>query len=48
LKDGIREVKRVPLPGLAAFGVAAIGQGTRTRLLVGLADGRVALISPQP
>ncbi|WP_019903774.1 hypothetical protein [Methylobacterium sp. 77] len=48
LKDGIREVRRIPLPGLAAFGVAAIGQGARTRLLVGLADGRVALISPQP
>jgi hypothetical protein len=46
LKDGIREVKRLPLPGLAAFGVAAIGHGPRTRLLVGLADGRVALISP--
>ncbi|KQP04814.1 hypothetical protein [Methylobacterium sp. Leaf93] len=46
LKDGIREVKRIPLPGLAAFGVAAIGHGPRTRLLVGLADGRVALISP--
>ncbi|KQP52311.1 hypothetical protein [Methylobacterium sp. Leaf106] len=46
LKDGIREVKRIPLPGLAAFGVAAIGHGPRTRLLVGLADGRVAFISP--
>ncbi|MCC0806850.1 hypothetical protein FPV16_11530 [Methylobacterium sp. W2] len=46
LKDGIREVTRIPLPGLAAFGVAAIGHGPRTRLLVGLADGRVALISP--
>ena len=41
--------KSLALLGLvAAFGVAAIGQGTRTRLLVGLADGRVALISPQP
>ncbi|GJE15315.1 hypothetical protein [Methylobacterium marchantiae] len=48
LKDGIREVRRIPLPGLAAFGVAAIGKGAHTRLLVGLADGRVALISPQP
>ncbi|CAA2106598.1 hypothetical protein MBUL_03752 [Methylobacterium bullatum] len=46
LKDGIREVKRIPLPGLAAFGVAAIGHGPRARLLVGLADGRVALLSP--
>lgn len=46
LKDGIREIRRLPLPGPAAFGVAAIGRGAQTRLLVGLADGRVALVSP--
>ena len=49
LKDGsIRERSRIPLPGPAAFGVAALGQGRQTRLLVGLADGRIALVSPGP
>lgn len=45
LKNGIREQARIPLPTLAAFGVAVLGQGPETRLLVGLADGRVALVS---
>jgi hypothetical protein len=46
LKDGIRERLRVPLPGLAAFGLASLGRGASTRLLVGLADGRIAVVTP--
>ncbi|WP_313898388.1 hypothetical protein [Methylobacterium sp. J-068] len=46
LKDDIRERRRTPLPGLAAFGLASLGQGPATRLLVGLADGRIAVVTP--
>lgn len=46
LKDGIRERLRTPLPGLAAFGLASLGRGPATRLLVGLADGRIAVVTP--
>ena len=46
LKDGIRERLRVPLPGPAAFGLASLGRGPSTRLLVGLADGRIAVVTP--
>jgi hypothetical protein len=41
-KGGIREIARVPLPGAAATGVAALGSGRDLHLLVGLEDGRVA------
>ncbi|KAB1069514.1 hypothetical protein [Methylobacterium planeticum] len=44
LKGGISERARIPLPAPAASGVAALGAGAGTRLLVGLADGRVAVI----
>ncbi|MGU3362684.1 hypothetical protein ACLBWX_20350 [Methylobacterium sp. M6A4_1b] len=46
LKEGIRERWRAPLPGLAAFGLASLGRGAATRLLVGLADGRIAVVTP--
>lgn len=46
LKDGIRERGRVPLPGPAAFGVVGLGRGPAARLLVGLADGRIAVVTP--
>lgn len=46
LKDGIRERARVALPASAAFGVAALGRGTLARVLIGLSDGRVAVVAP--
>ena len=46
LKDGIREQACIPLPARAAFGLTVLGTGVAARLLVGLADGRVALVAP--
>ncbi len=46
-KDGARERLRVPLPAPAATGIAVLGSGAGARLLVGLADGRVAVIEPE-
>jgi hypothetical protein len=46
LKEGIRERSRAALPGLAAFGLASLGRGPAARLLVGLADGRIAVVTP--
>ena len=46
LKDGIRERARATLPGPAAFGVVSLGRGSAARLLVGLADGRIAVVTP--
>jgi hypothetical protein len=48
LKGTITEWARVPLPAPAAFGVAALGTGPEARLLVGLADGRIAVVDPNP
>ncbi|SFH08246.1 hypothetical protein [Methylobacterium gossipiicola] len=48
LKGTITERARVPLPAPAAFGVAALGTGREARLLVGLADGRIAVVNPNP
>ncbi len=42
----VRELGRGALPGAAASGVAALGEGAGLRLLVGLEDGRVALVRP--
>lgn len=44
LKGGITERVRILLPGPAAFGVAALGRGAQARVLVGLADGRLAVV----
>ncbi|MCJ2076410.1 hypothetical protein FV232_17690 [Methylobacterium sp. WL30] len=46
LKGGIRERARIALPAPAAYGVAALGRGTKVRILVGLSDGRVAVVAP--
>lgn len=46
LKGGPRERARIPLPAPAGFGVAALGRGVQARLLVGLSDGRVAVVAP--
>lgn len=46
LKGRILERARIPLPAPAALGVAALGQGRETRLIVGLADGRVVDVRP--
>nr|WP_306424636.1 hypothetical protein [Methylobacterium thuringiense] len=44
LTGGIEERTRILLPGPAALGVAALGRGGRARVLVGLADGRLAIV----
>ena len=46
LKGGIRERVRIALPAPAALGVAALGRGRQARILVGLSDGRVAVVAP--
>lgn len=46
LKDGIRERARIALPAKAGFGLSALGRGPRAQLLVGLSDGRVAVVTP--
>ena len=46
LKGGIRERARIALPAPAAFGVATLGRGRQARILVGLSDGRVAVVAP--
>lgn len=46
LKEGIRERARIALPGKAGFGLSALGRGSQAQLLVGLADGRIAVVKP--
>jgi hypothetical protein len=46
LRDGIREVARVPLPAPAGRGLAALGQGKGTHIVVALEDGRVVVVRP--
>ena len=48
LKGAVTERARVPLPAPAAFGVVTLGTGPAARLLVGLADGRIAVVNPDP
>ncbi|MDH2314121.1 hypothetical protein [Methylobacterium brachiatum] len=45
-KGSLHERLRIPLPAPATTGIVALGEGAATRLLVGLADGRVAVIAP--
>ncbi|GJE60571.1 hypothetical protein [Methylobacterium trifolii] len=45
MKGGLHDRLRVPLPAPAATGVASLGAGGGARVLVGLADGRVAVVS---
>ena len=44
--DGMAEIARIRLPARASTGVAALGRGPDTHLLVGLEDGRVADVRP--
>jgi hypothetical protein len=46
LENGIRELARVPLPALAGRGLAALGSGKDTHVIVALEDGRVAIVRP--
>ena len=46
LKVGIEERRRVPLPARALTGVAALGAGRETRILVCLEYGRLAEVRP--
>lgn len=46
LKDGIRERARIALPAPAAHGVSVLGRGEGARILVGLSDGRLAVVTP--
>jgi hypothetical protein len=45
-KGALHERLRVTLPAPATTGIVALGEGNAARLLVGLADGRVAVIAP--
>nr|WP_244507726.1 hypothetical protein [Methylobacterium phyllostachyos] len=45
-KASLHERLRVTLPAPAANGIVVLGTGTAARLLVGLADGRVAVVAP--
>ena len=45
LKDTIRERTRIALPA-PAIGLSGLGRGAQARIVVALADGRVALVTP--
>ncbi|WP_457107074.1 hypothetical protein [Methylobacterium sp. P5_C11] len=45
-KGGLHERLRVTLPAPAETGIVVLGEGATERLLVGLADGRVAVVAP--
>jgi hypothetical protein len=45
-KGSLHERLRVPLPSPAETGIVVLGEGAAARLLVGLADGRVAVVAP--
>ncbi len=45
-KGGLHERLRVPLPAPATTGIVVLGEGAAARLVVGLADGRVAVVAP--
>ena len=44
-RQGLSERARVTLPAPAGTGVAALGEGAAVRLVVGLSDGRVAVLA---
>lgn len=46
LKGGIKELRRIALPSPVSRGLAVLGAGKDAHLLVGLEDGRVALVRP--
>lgn len=46
-KGAPRERLRVPLPARPETGIAVLGTGAAARLLIGLADGRVAVVAPE-
>jgi hypothetical protein len=48
LNGRVDEKARVLLPGPAALGVAVLGRGSAARVLVGLADGRLAVVPANP
>ncbi|MBX9931200.1 MAG: hypothetical protein K2Y56_06640 [Methylobacterium sp.] len=45
LKDAIRERTRIALPA-PAIGLSGLGKGAQARIVVALADGRVAVVTP--
>ncbi|WP_246695482.1 hypothetical protein [Methylobacterium sp. P1-11] len=45
-KGGLHERARLPVPAPAETGIVVLGEGATARLLVGLADGRVAVVPP--
>jgi hypothetical protein len=46
-KGAPRERLRVPLPARPETGIAVLGTGAAARILIGLADGRVAVVAPE-
>lgn len=46
LKGGIRELRRIALPGPAGRGLAALGTGKDAHILAALEDGRLVVVRP--
>jgi hypothetical protein len=46
LKEGVRELRRIPLPARVERGVAALGMGRDTHVLAALEDERIAVVRP--
>ena len=46
-RGSLHERLRVPLPAPAETGIVVLGEGAATRLVIGLADGRVAVVAPE-
>jgi hypothetical protein len=46
VKGALQERLRVPLPSPVQAGMVLLGEGAAARLLVGLADGRIAVVAP--
>ncbi|QGY04707.1 hypothetical protein MMSR116_24495 [Methylobacterium mesophilicum SR1.6/6] len=47
VKGAPRERLRVPLPAAPETGIVVLGEGAAARIVVGLADGRVAVVAPE-
>jgi FG-GAP-like repeat len=46
LTDGVKELRRIPLPSPAGRGLAALGAGKDVHILAGLEDGQLVVVKP--